>query len=162
MKKLIGGIAALAVIIAGGLYLLWSNPGTRPNGVLIRNPESNKVARVIDGDTIEMGDGSRVRYIGIDSPEAGDCYAAQATQRNKELVEGKMVGMAAEPQDKDAYGRLLRYVYVDDGVFVNLELVKGGYARAIYIVPDVSLYPELKAAQDAARSAGLGLWGACR
>jgi endonuclease YncB( thermonuclease family) len=86
------------------------------------------VSRVIDGDTVELGDGSRVRYIGMDTPEtAGDCYNREATARNIELVLNRVVQLEKDVSETDQYGRLLRYVYVD-GVMVNEVLVREGYA----------------------------------
>jgi micrococcal nuclease len=123
-----------------------------------------RVVEVIDGDTIVIAGGEQVRYIGIDTPEttAGheQCYGDEATERNRELVAGKLVFLEAESTDRDQYGRLLRHVTVD-GVSVELALVASGFARALYIEPDVRTYPTFKAAEDAARNAQLGLWGAC-
>lgn len=147
-------IAAVIIVVAltGGAFVFSEWP----------KPASTTVARVIDGDTIEMSDGTRVRYIGIDAPEAGECFAAEATAYNRELVEGKVVRLVPDVSDRDGYGRLLRYVYVSDsGTYVNLALVQSGHARAIYITPDVSEYPKFRAGQDGARAEGLGLWSAC-
>src|SRR3990172_7201954 len=80
--------------------------------------EKVKVTRVIDGDTIELGDGRRVRYIGIDTPETVDprkpveCFGKEAAAKNRELVDGKMVEMEKDASETDKYGRLLRYIYV--------------------------------------------------
>ena len=97
-------------------------------------PENTSiVSRIVDGDTIELGTGERVRYIGIDTPETVDprkevqCFGKEASAKNKELVEGKEVRLVKDVSDKDKYGRLLRYVYVGD-VFVNEKLVSEGYA----------------------------------
>ena len=80
--------------------------------------EQALVIRVIDGDTIELQDGSRVRYLGIDTPETDEYYYTEATAKNRELVEGKIVELQSGKRDQDKYDRLLRYVYVN-GVFVN-------------------------------------------
>jgi micrococcal nuclease len=119
-----------------------------------------RVVRVIDGDTIEIEDGARVRYIGIDTPEVypyTEFYGEEALQKNRELVEGKAVRLEADVTDKDQYGRLLRYVYVD-GLFVNAELVRLGYARAFPYPPDTSHQELLSRLEDGARDAGIGLW----
>jgi len=74
------------------------------------------VIRVIDGDTIEVDiDGAlyKVRYIGIDTPEVGQLYADEATKKNRELVEGKVVWLEKDVSETDKYNRLLRYVYVE-------------------------------------------------
>lgn len=128
------------------------------------------VSRVIDGDTIELENGERVRYIGIDTPETVDprkpvqCFGVEASQRNKELVEGKRVWLVKDVTDRDRYGRLLRYVYLGDpqspeSVFVNLELVKEGFAHSYSYPPDIARQAEFVAAESAARGGQKGLWG---
>ena len=91
------------------------------------------VSRVIDGDTIELNTGERVRLLGINTPEKGQPYKQEATDRLKQLVENKVVALEKDVNDRDQYNRLLRHVYVD-GVFVNLQLIKEGYA-SVYVVP---------------------------
>ena len=121
------------------------------------------VTRVIDGDTIELSDGSRVRYIGIDTPESTtqhECFGQAASARNKQLVEGKTVQLEKDVSETDRYGRLLRYVYVD-GVMVNEQLVLEGYAQVSTFPPDVKYQNRFLAAQQQAREAGRGLWSQC-
>lgn len=125
------------------------------------------VARVVDGDTIELVGGERVRYVGIDTPETVDprkpvmCFGHEASAKNKELVEGKEVRLVRDITDRDKYGRLLRYVYVGD-LFVNDALVRQGYAHAYTYPPDVAMNERFLAAEREARAAGRGLWSACR
>lgn len=125
------------------------------------------VKRVIDGDTIELATGERVRYIGIDTPETVDpreevgCFGKEASQRNKELVEGKKVRLEKDVSDLDSFGRLLRYVYAGDE-FVNLTLVQEGYARASSYPPDIKYQEIFRTADAEARQKGSGLWGECR
>jgi len=126
-----------------------------------------RVVRVIDGDTIEVETGDRVRYIGMDAPETVDprkpvqCFGAEASKKNRELVEGKSVRLKRDISDRDAYGRLLRYAYLQEGQLVNLELVRQGYARALTFPPDVEYADEFVAAEESARRSKLGLWSAC-
>lgn len=132
------------------------------------NPDSklHKVARVIDGDTIELENGERVRYIGIDTPETVDprkpvqCFGVEASKKNKELAEGKSVRLEKDITDRDKYNRLLRYVWVGD-TFVNLELVKQGFAQSYSYPPDIKYQDQFVAAQKEARGAKAGLWSAC-
>jgi micrococcal nuclease len=115
------------------------------------------VVNVIDGDTIELEDGRRVRYLGIDTPETGEPYYSEATARNKELVEGKVVYLQKGKRDRDEYDRLLRYVYID-GVFVNAELVAQGYATA-YIFDTEEWYSQiLVRLEQYAKLKNRGLW----
>ncbi|MGD9496232.1 MAG: thermonuclease family protein [Armatimonadota bacterium] len=116
-------------------------------------------SRVIDGDTIELAGGERVRYIGIDAPEMRpvQAWAEAATEANRELVEGRGVLLELDAQERDRYGRLLAYVYVD-GLFVNAEMVRRGYAQVSTYPPNVRHQDSLLAAEGAARAAGCGLW----
>jgi micrococcal nuclease len=125
------------------------------------------VSRVIDGDTVVLSNGSRVRYIGIDTPEMTDdraevrCFAKAAAAKNAELVLGKAVRLKKDVNETDRYGRLVRYVY-QGGVFVNLELVRQGYASAYRYPPDVAHAEEFMSAEREAREGKCGLWsGAC-
>lgn len=119
--------------------------------------EQALVTSVIDGDTVELADGRRVRYLGIDTPESGEYYAEEATARNKELVEGKTVELQRGDRDWDEYGRLLRYVYVD-GVFVNAELIAQGYAKAYIFDPDDRYSQILVQLEQYAKMKNRGLW----
>jgi len=116
------------------------------------------VVNVIDGDTIELQDGSRVRYLGIDTPETGEPYYSEATARNKELVEGKVVYLQKGKRDRDEYDRLLRYVYID-GVFVNAELVAQGFATAYIFDTDEWYSQTLVRLEQYAKMKKRGLWG---
>lgn len=129
--------------------------------------EEALVINVVDGDTIDVvidGREFRVRYIGIDTPETVDprrpveCFGREASQQNRELVEGKTIGLEKDVSETDRFGRLLRYVWVN-GEMVNARLVEEGYATASVFPPDVR-HAELFAALEAdARSQGRGLWG---
>jgi endonuclease YncB( thermonuclease family) len=90
------------------------------------------VTNVVDGDTLDVADGSRVRLIGIDTPEPGECGHQQATAQLGRLVLGKEVALVVGTRDDtDRYGRLLRYIDVD-GLDANLEMILGGVAVARY------------------------------
>jgi len=120
-----------------------------------------RVVRVIDGDTIEIAGGTHVRYIGMDTPESYpevEFYGPEAKAKNIELVEGKVVTLVKDVSETDKYGRLLRYVYVD-GVFVNGELVRLGYARAVAYPPDTKYELLLSQLEKEAKAAKLGIWG---
>lgn len=126
------------------------------------------VTRVIDGDTIEVETGGaeyRVRYIGIDTPETVapgqpvGCYGREASERNRQLVEGQTVGLEKDVSETDRFGRLLRYVWLGD-TMVNAALVRDGYALASTFPPDVKHAELFASLQTEAREAGRGLWGA--
>jgi micrococcal nuclease len=122
----------------------------------------------VDGDTIRVeiaGEEFRLRYIGIDTPETVDprrpvqCFGQEASERNRQLVEGQVVGLEKDVSETDSFERLLRYVWVGDQM-VNAALVEEGYALASTYPPDVR-YAELFASLQAkARENARGLWGA--
>ncbi len=129
-------------------------------------PQPAEIVAVVDGDTIHVMIGDRdasLRYIGVDSPEDPDPSAwlgAEATARNRLLVAGKQVLLFKDTSETDAYGRLLRYVLLDDGTFVNLEMVRLGLAQARAYPPDTACKALFADAEDQARQAVLGLWSA--
>jgi micrococcal nuclease len=135
-----------------------------------------RVVRVVDGDTIVAsveGDDQYVRYIGVDTPESVkpgapvECFGKRASAENHRLVEGRAVRLVFDRERRDAYGRLLAYVYTDRGQasgqarFVNATLVRGGYARTLTIAPNTAHAALLARLQKRAGQAGRGLWGAC-
>ncbi|GIW62292.1 MAG: hypothetical protein KatS3mg090_1002 [Patescibacteria group bacterium] len=125
--------------------------------------EFYKVVEVIDGDTIVLENGEKVRYIGIDTPELNtergdpECFALEAKKANERLVLGKKVKLEKDVSERDKYGRLLRYVYVED-IFVNEYLVREGYAKAVSFPPDVKYQERFLQAERQAREKNKGLW----
>jgi len=120
---------------------------------------SDRVSRIIDGDTVVLASGDHVRYIGIDTPEMNPLqpFAREATEANRQLVEGKTVRLEKDISETDRYDRLLRYVWVDS-TMVNLELVRRGLAEAKAYPPDVRHQALLEAAEAEAKLAGRGMW----
>ena len=148
-----------------------SYPSPITNLAPVSATETARVVRVVDGDTIVVDRGrgdERVRYIGIDTPESVkpntpvEFMANEASAANEALVAGRDVVLERDVSDTDQYDRLLRYVWLREGdgwVFVNLELVRRGYAQVATYPPDVRWTDTFLAAQRVAREAGLGLWG---
>jgi endonuclease YncB( thermonuclease family) len=102
--------------------------------------ELAQVTEVIDGDTIEVrmnGVGYRVRYIGINSPERDEVCYREARDLNAAFVEGRTVRLVADRSNTDRFGRLLRYIYVDN-VFVNEQLILQGVAEVVQYPPDTT------------------------
>jgi endonuclease YncB( thermonuclease family) len=125
-----------------------------------RLPEAATLVRVVDGDTIEVsvdGRTATVRYIGVNTPERGQPYYQEATDANRRLLGDGRLLLYKDVSETDRYGRLLRYVVAGDR-FVNLELVKAGYAQAATYPPDVACSQAFVAAEREARSAQVGLW----
>ncbi|MFQ5612409.1 MAG: thermonuclease family protein [Anaerolineae bacterium] len=116
-----------------------------------------QVATVVDGDTIELADGRRLRYIGMNTPERDQPFYREATQANLDLVEGRQVRLEFDVAQTDRFGRLLAYVWLGE-TMVNLELVRQGYATVFTVPPNVKYEANLRAAQREAREAERGLW----
>jgi micrococcal nuclease len=130
------------------------------------------IVRVVDGDTLKVnvgGHNDRVRLIGIDTPESVkpntpvQCFALEASARTKALLhQGEVIRLVRDAEARDRYGRLLAYVYRQrDGLFVNLALVKDGYAAPYTFPPNVAHVDEFVTAGRQAREANRGLWGKC-
>ena len=124
----------------------------------LQKREQARVAYVIDGDTIKLESEEKLRYIGIDTPEKNKCFFKEASNANAKLVQGKKIKIVKDVSEVDEYGRLLRYVYVDD-TFVNEHLVREGFARAKNFPPDEKLKDKLKQAETEAKNNGRGMWG---
>ncbi len=141
-----------------------SSSSTQPNSS--NEGDTFLVIRVIDGDTIELESGQKVRYIGIDTPETKhptkgqECFGQQASDYNQELVLNKNVRLEKDVSETDRYGRLLRYVWVDD-ILINEKLVAEGYAVASSYPPDVKRQEQFTQAEQEARENDRGLWGEC-
>jgi micrococcal nuclease len=130
------------------------------------------VVRVVDGDTIRVEQDGReeaVRYIGVDTPESVkpgspvECFGKAASRANSRLVENERVRLVGDIESHDRFGRRLAYVYrVRDGLFVNAELVRRGFATAVTYPPNLAHADQLADLARAARRQQRGLWSACR
>jgi micrococcal nuclease len=123
------------------------------------------VVRVIDGDTIELEGGERVRYLMVNTPEItggkDECYGQNAATFNTDLVLGKQIEYECDVECLDRFGRTLAYVRVG-GQEVNRLLVERGFACVLHIPPNGNdRAEEFKALEAAARAANRGLWGQC-
>jgi micrococcal nuclease len=127
-----------------------------------------KVVKVIDGDTVTItkdGASETVRMIGINAPETGQCFTAEATQKLKSLIGAGTVSLEldASQGERDKYDRLLAYVFTESGINTAKALIEGGFAKEYTYSRAYKYQAQFKAAQAAAQSAGKGLWasGAC-
>ncbi len=146
-------ITLSAVVIAVLLLILtWELECSKKDA-----PPEFRVTRVIDGDTIVLSNGERVRYIGVDTPERDEPFYLIARKFNRDLVEGRQIRIELDIQERDRYGRLLGYVYVDT-LFVNATLVRDGMAVVATYPPNVKYVSLFTSLQKQARSNGLGLW----
>jgi micrococcal nuclease len=162
-------VLLLALAFAGCQALGGGSVQERPSDPAA---QSGRVVRIVDGDTIHVrlgGVEETLRYIGIDTPESVkpgtpvQCFAKRASAYNERLVGGERVRVVRDAEARDRYGRLLAYIYrARDGLFVNAELVRGGYAQPLTIPPNVAHAEQFRRLAAAARRAGRGLWSACR
>jgi len=122
------------------------------------------VLRVVDGDTLVLEGGEKVRLIGVNTPESVDprrpvqWFGREAAAFAKSLLQGRRVRMEQDVEKRDRYGRTLGYLWREDGVFVNLRLVEEGYALAFRYPPNVKHAELFREAERRAREAGKGLW----
>ncbi len=119
------------------------------------------VIKVLDGDTLELQDGRRVRLLGINTPERGQSYYNEAAERLSKLVLNRSVLMESDKSDVDKYGRLLRHVHID-GENAGLVLLREGYANTFFISPDLKYMEDFEQAEKQAKEKGLGIWSRSR
>ena len=162
LTKRISALEQLVQILEAKVQALEAEKGT--------SDEWYRVLRVVDGDTIKIETGKSgqyigVRYIGVDTPETVDprkpveYFGQEAAEYNSKLVEGKSVRLEFDVQKRDKYKRLLAYVFLPDGTFVNAELVKNGYARVATYPPNVKHQDLFLKLEREARENNRGLWG---
>ena len=122
-------------------------------------PKSAVVKRVIDGDTVELFNGTVLRYMGITAPEEGEDFAIDATKLNQQLVEGKEIKLEYDNYTSDKFGRILAYPIIN-GVNVCVELVSKGMAElVIYQKRRPFIHQvQLLEAQEQAKKNKLGIW----
>ncbi len=170
-RKLAGFVAA--VIILGlsyfGQELGWL--GQPVAEIEQQNPGLYRVVRFSDGDTITVdmnGTNETIRMIGVDTPETHDpdtpvqCYGPAASAYTKNLIGDQKVRLEADPtnQNRDRYGRLLRYVYLADGRLVQEEIIKNGYGFAYTSFP-FTKKDQFVALEEQAKTEAKGLWDNC-
>lgn len=165
LSQLIAIVVAVIAIAFSSSSLVTKSPKADVNAVFDESyPE---VIEVVDGDTIKVSDGSAektVRLIGIDTPETKDprkpvqYYGKEASAFTKDLLEHRHVNLQKDISGTDRYKRLLRYVYLGDGTFVNEKLLREGYARVSTFPPDVKFADLFVEAERDAREHKRGLW----
>jgi micrococcal nuclease len=122
------------------------------------------VARVADGDTVELADGRRVRYIGLNAPEinheqnTAEPCGFEARNANVAMVGAGKIRLEFDVERFDAYGRTLAYVYLSDQTLVNEKLLQQGLAYCLYKMPNVKYADRLLQAQREAMQVRRGIW----
>ena len=124
------------------------------------------VTRVVDGDTVELRAVGKVRLIGVDTPEVYggvECYGREASTYAKRVLDGRRVRYSVGREERDRYGRLLAYVWLEDGRSFNALLVSRGYAQPLTIPPNDDYADTFMRLTRRARERAVGLWSpACR
>lgn len=118
--------------------------------------EKTVVTNVIDGDTIVISGGERVRLLGIDTPEKGELFYKESKERLEQLVENREVSLEKEGDNKDKYDRLLRYVFLND-TNINLLLVQEGFAIC-YFYQESKYQQDCKNLEENAMQNRIGRW----
>jgi len=155
----------LAVLLSGGATLCYKV--IRDNRADTFENSIHSVVYVVDGDTIDIENDVRIRFLGVDTPERGTCYYDEAKIYLEDILEDKDIRIEKDISGADRYDRLLRYVYIpaddpqDDDLFVNEKLLRLGFARTLAISPDNRYRDLFASAQEEAREKGRGMWGAC-
>ncbi len=125
------------------------------------------VEQVVDGDTLIVENNIRIRLLGIDAPETTECFSEESKRQLSKLVLGQEIFLEKDQTARDNYDRLLRYVILHnenpetDDLLVNRELVRGGYAKSVYIKPNRKYLSQIQSAQNEAEEEGVGMWGVC-
>jgi endonuclease YncB( thermonuclease family) len=167
--------AFVALAVAAGALLLVVRSVGRGRAPAFC-PSRGTVRRVVDGDTFDLTNGARVRLLDVDAPEFGgerEDVAMRAADALRRMIEGRPVRMEPGPRLRDAHGRWLLYVFVEeeakgghpaarssdeDGILANAELVRRGLARAKGFGDPGARFAELLDAEREAREAGRGMW----
>lgn len=164
-------VTLITLLVAAALGL--TGTGSLSESPAISNPSFYRVTGVSDGDTITVsraGFSDIVRLIGVDTPETKDprkpvqCFGQASANYTKQILLGKDVRLEAEPADdnRDKYGRLLRYVYfAENGTLFNAQLIREGYAFAYTVFPYGKM-DEFRRLEAEARTDNRGLWGGCQ
>jgi micrococcal nuclease len=187
----------LAILILGIIFIVvavfvdnyWQTQGTytqpkttqnttqTPNQPTINKQKDgvqrSKVLRVVDGDTLELEDGTKVRFLNVDTPEtvkkntAVMCYGKEASNYTKARLTDKTIQLTTDKSPRDQYGRELRFVFLD-GVDTskvensfNAEMIKKGFARARFYSPNTTYKKNFEAIQKEAQDTKAGIWSAC-
>ena len=160
---------SISILYVLFLFVHWSCESKSKSKINTKLIEYYPVTKVVDGDTFwadnNSSKGIKVRLIGVDAPESKNVFKKKIGFYGKEskaylntLLSGRSVKLVCDFDSLDQYGRTLAYVYLEDGTFVNSELVKNGYAMVMTVPPNVKFSDEFVKLQEQARENNTGLW----
>jgi micrococcal nuclease len=130
---------------------------SKRSGYFFVSKEAFSVSRVIDGDTLELSNGEKVRLLGVNAPEIEDYFGEDAKNFLARLVEGKAVSLETDYIERDEYGRKLAFLFLD-GRNVNVEIVRNGLAHTFDLGKVSKYVNDLKEAESYARANQIGIW----
>jgi len=163
-RKVSAGVVAALGLLGIAYLRRETRPPERPGGPL-PTAATRLCVRVVDGDTLELDGGERVRLIGVDTPEAVDprrpvqYFGKEASAFTRRMAQGRSVRLEYDQETRDSYGRTLAYVYLHDGTLLNSEIIRQGYGHAYTRFP-FRYQAEFLALEREARAQGRGLWAA--
>jgi micrococcal nuclease len=162
MKRRRRATPLVVLLLAAALYFLRSEKLDLPSSA--PPPDGWRlVVRVIDGDTLLLDNDERVRLIGVDTPESVDprrpveYFGKEAAAFVRRLAEGRRVRLESGDESRDRYDRTLAYVYLEDGTFLNAEIIRQGYGHAYTRYP-FRYAEQFRALEREARENQRGLW----
>lgn len=162
-RKWLAGIFIVSLAVVGSISSMESNLSSGPemqDGLV-------EVTRVVDGDTIIISGERKVRLLGINAPESGDCFYEESKDALTELIEGEYVGLKKDVSGMDNFGRLLRYVLLPNSneyakdIIVNNYLLREGYADVEPASQDRVYRSLFASSRNQAIMERNGMWGAC-
>lgn len=145
----------LTLILTAGC--IEENKSSIPDKSVYYKTSYGNVTRIIDGDTLELSKGNKIRLLGINTPERGRYLYDEAKERLEELVLGKNVTLKSDFEHTDRYGRNLSYVFIDD-IHINTLILKEGLAVSYIVEPNDRYSEEIVSAEEYAMDSGSGLW----
>lgn len=163
----IAGLACLMAVMGSPRILFGEGAGILGFSNKATPPHRSVVVKVLDGDTVVLKEGFKVRYLGVDAPEMDherglhDCYAVEAYARNKAMVLKRTVTLSYDGLKWDDHGRLLAYVTTGDGICVNAQLIREGLAYVFRGPNGFSRFEEFVELQREAVLKRRGLYGHC-
>lgn len=151
----------------------YQNPKPQTEKTALDTNQIYIVKRVVDGDTVELDDGQRVRYLNVDTPESvkpgvpPQCFSLNAKAENEKMLGNKRIKLTFDKQKTDRYGRILAYVFPENTTnfdiknSINVKLVENGFAKGLFIRPNLSNKDYFIKLENEAQKKKIGLWGVC-
>lgn len=178
IPKELSYIKTAAIIVTAAVFMLIKNiPFDKKDHRIVKDKNFYYVTRVVDGDTLKISSGDKVRLIGVDTPEVHyseklvrdsrrsgmdvntiRSLGSKASGFTSDLCLDKKISLEYDAVKRDKYGRLLAYVYLEDGTFVNAKILEEGYGQVMTVPPNVKYSEYFRKLERSARNGRKGLW----